>query len=61
MTIAEAMAVEERGASLPIRVEGAVLHVGDGQSPLPSLALVVRFDQAAARIDGVTLSAAEKV
>jgi hypothetical protein len=61
VTIAEAMAVEERGASLPLRIEGAVLHVGDGQAPLPSLALVIRFDQAAARVTGVTVSAAERV
>jgi hypothetical protein len=57
VTVVDAMAVEGRGASLPLRIDGDVLHVG-GAGPLPPLALVIRFDQSSARVTGVTVSPA---
>jgi hypothetical protein len=55
--IAEAVAVDARGAPLPVVVEGARVTVR-GAGPLPVLAVVIRLSEPEARLDGLIVAPA---
>jgi hypothetical protein len=54
-SIAEAVAVDPRGARLPLTVDGARVTVSAAE-PLPALALVIRLSEPRATLDGILLS-----